>query len=233
MAAGTELLEEIVLPLEQAQTPYVLVSYSLGCRVVSQALTQMHQPLKQVLGVYFMGAAMTADSTVHQNCLPEGAWISNYYSPHFDEALKFSYYNAEGAHAGGEVGFSDSTLFQNYRTCCTHVHKGGPLQRDYSNLAGAILEQSLLRAGIDLPGHKPGLNLVLPVFSGVMHWNDILAVRHEDQTLLIQQHVNTRHYRLVAVSAKGKRRRLGWSRSLGPLLEKHELLAETVQAWPE
>ncbi len=229
--AGEELLNEVILPLEEAGTPYVLTSYSLGCRVVSRALALCPQELHQVLGVYFMGAAITCDSTLEQRCLPKGAWITNYYSPFFDEALKFSYYNAEGAHAGGEVGFSDEDLFQNYRTCCTHVHKGGPLQRDYSNLAQAILEQSLLRGGLQLPGERPGLNWRLPVFKGVMHWNDILAVSRDGGLLLVQQHVNTMHYRLVEIQPDGDRRRLGWCRSLGTLLEKYEL-EDAVSAWP-
>ena len=92
--------------------------------------------------------------------LPKGMKIINYYSSNFDHALKISFFNAEGIEAGGEVGFEQTALFQNYRTASTHVHKGGPVPRDYSEMAEAVAYLALYQQKIHLLGDMLGETIV-------------------------------------------------------------------------
>lgn len=130
---------DIILKNETEKKPYTIVAYSLGSRVVTKALKLVKSPLKHLNGIYFLGAAQPKSLKVATQSLPQNMKIINYYSEHFDVALQVSYYVAEAVDAGGEVGFTDTKVFNNCRTTCTHVHKGGPIQRDYSELFEPIV----------------------------------------------------------------------------------------------
>jgi len=129
---------EVIEKCEKEETPYVLIGYSLGTRVIAEALQYPQNELKYLRGIYFLGSALPKDYKLETKILPEDFKIINYYSDYLDYMLKLSFYNAEGIKAGGEVGFDDKKCFLNLRTVSTHVYKGGPFQRDYSNLAEAI-----------------------------------------------------------------------------------------------
>ena len=223
--SAKSFLDDVVLELEAAKIPYCIVAYSLGTRVVAKSLEQSPAPLKFLRGIYFLGSALPHTYVVDGTALPEGMNIINYYSPYLDEALKISFYNAEGVKAGGEVGFDDTTRVRNYRTVCTHVHKGGPLQRDYANLAPAIGYLSLFNEGIFVKGLSADFNLEMPVGSGSFHWNDIIEFDRHSHPLLIQQNVNTGHYRAVAIDEEESRNRKAWDMNLHTILAELQLFS--------
>ena len=224
-----DFMDEVVMKLEAEGTPYVIVAYSTGARVLAKSLNHGKSTLKSLRGIYFLGAALPHTFRLNRTILPEGMQIVNYYSPYFDDILKIPFYNAEGVKAGGEVGFDDTDGFQNYRTVCTHLHKGGPIQRDYSDLAPAIAYLSLFKEGIFLEGEPANFNLEMPVAAGSLHWNDLLRVETPEHDILIQQNVNTNHYRAVAIDGEEKRSRKAWGRNLHSVLKKVGLFPASKQ----
>ena len=222
-------MDEVVMTLEAEGTPYVIVAYSTGARVLAKSLNHGTSKLTSLRGIYFLGAALPHTFRLNRTILPEGMRIVNYYSPYFDDILKIPFYNAEGVKAGGEIGFDDTNSFQNYRTVCTHLHKGGPIQRDYSDLAPAIAYLSLFKEGISLKGEPANFNLEMPVAAGSLHWNDLLRVETPEHDILIQQNVNTDHYRAVVIDGEGKRTRKAWSKNLHAVLEKVGLFPAPYQ----
>jgi hypothetical protein len=116
--------------------------------------------------------------------------------------------------------WTEDKLFENHRAACTHIHKGGLLQRDYSNLAPAIGALTLLREGIAVAGAPAKLNCEWRVGSGRVHWNDIARFEGGAEPVLIQQNLNTKHYRAVALGEDGKRTRKAWGASLSGVLRK-------------
>lgn len=221
--AAKTFMDDIIMGLEAEEIPYFIVAYSLGTRVVAESLKHGNSRLEFLRGIYFLGSALPHTYTVDGTLLPEGMEIISYYSPYLDEVLKISFYNAEGIKAGGETGFDDTTEIQNYRTVCTHVHKGGPLQRDYSNLASAIGYLSLFKEQIFVKGKPTKFNLEMPVSSGSLHWNDVIEFEVQSHPLLIQQNVNTHHYRAVAIDEEGKRVRKSWGTNLHSILKELNL----------
>ena len=211
---------EVIEKCEKEETPYVFIGYSLGSKVIAESLKYPDSELKYLRGIYFLGSALPTDYQLDSKILPKDFKIINYYSDYLDTVLGLSYYVAEGTKAGGEVGFDDEKNFINLRTVCTHVYKGGPLQRDYSNLAEAIGYLSLFKEGIFLNEGEPNFNLEWSVASGMVNWNNILELKEGSKIYLIQQHVNTGYYRLLSVDEQGKRTRKGWGRNLHTLLEE-------------
>ena len=69
------------------------------------------------------------------------------------------------------------------------------------------------------------INLEMPVGSGVLHWNDIIQFEGQPHTILIQQNVNTNHYRAVGIDAEGNRMRKAWGSNLHSLLEELHLFS--------
>ncbi len=222
---ASKFKEDVLIPLEAAAIPYFIVGYSLGTRVVAESFTHREAPLQHLGGVYFLGSALPHTYRQDTGALPEGMKVLSYYSPLFDQVLKISFYNAEGVEAGGEIGFDDQERFRQYRTACTHIHKGGPVQRDYSNLARAIGYISLFKSSIFLEGRSPFFNLELPVASGSLNWNDIVCFPAVSPEILIQQNVNTRHYRAVALREDGRRVCKAWGTNLHTILRDLELFS--------
>ena len=89
---------------EQAGTPYVLVGYSVGSRVVLGALAARKGKLKALQGVYFLGSAMPRDTSLAKDVLPAGMKIVNYHSPLRDKVHKTAFSFMSDLPAGGEVG---------------------------------------------------------------------------------------------------------------------------------
>ncbi len=217
--------EDVILPLEAAGIPYFIVGYSLGTRVVAESFTHIESPLEHLGGVYFLGAALPHTYQPDTGALPEGMKVMSYYSPLFDQVLNISFYNAEGVEAGGKIGFDDQESFRQYRTACTHIHKGGPVQRDFSNLAPAIGYIAFFKSSIYLEGRSPYFNLGMPVASGELNWNDIVSFETVTPPILIQQNVNTGHYRAVALREGGRRVRRAWGTNLHTILRELHLFS--------
>ncbi|MCZ6818104.1 MAG: hypothetical protein O7G31_01250 [Calditrichaeota bacterium] len=217
--AAQPFMENIILQLEAKKIPYVIVAYSLGTRVVGDSLRFAKAPLQHLRGIYFLGSALSHTYTLDTKFLPQDMKVVNYHSSHLDTVLKVSFYNAEGVKAGGEIGFKDTEGFENYRTGCTHIHKSGPIQRDYSSLASMIASLTFHKEKMFIPGKAPEWNIEMPVGSGVLHWNDVILFQNP-QTLLIQQNANTKHYRAITINAEDKRTRKAWGIDLHPLLKE-------------
>lgn len=223
-SVAPHFLNNVVLKLEELEVPYVIVGYSLGSKIVSKALELCGNNLKYIQGIYFLGSAMPDDFRPDISKLPAGMKIINYYSKFFDTVLKMSYSYAEKNEAGGEIGFSDGA-FVNYRTVCTHVHKGGPVQRDYTELAEPIGYLSLMEQGIFYKEDYNDHNIEMPVMDGEIQWNDI--VQYESpSSILFQQNMTTGHYRAVEIAADGGRTRVAWGNSLHALLDELGLFGE-------
>lgn len=212
--------EKVLQKNEESGTKYVIVAYSLGTRVVTKSFEHYNKPLKNLVGIYFLGAALDNDFKVKNGILPAGMKIVNYYSSVLDGALTISYSITEGKDPGGETGFKDEEMFTNYRTVCTHVYKGGPIQRDYSNLHEAIIDMTFFKEKLKRKAEEPNFNFEMAVWDGKLHWNDLLTVPVGKCCYLFQHNVNTNHYRAVWIDEKGKRCRKGWSGDLYALLQR-------------
>lgn len=220
--ASVAFSSTILAKYETLQESYVIVAYSLGCRVVASALTSHPQKLKCLQGLYFLGAAIHADERIKLDQLPQGLRIKSYHSS-FDHSLTVSYRAMEGKIAGGVIGFSDLRI-DNFRTACTHVYKGGPLKRDYSELYYPILSLELFRHGEKIPNGKLLVNWELAVGEGKYHWNDIYKTKIKNEAYLIQMNNNTDLFRLVWIKEDGGRIRKAWSKKLLPILQQLDSL---------
>ena len=214
----------IIDRLEEEQSPYVLVGFSVGSRVIMGALEDKKSPLGSLCGVYFLGSAMTSDTTLSdREALPEGMRIINYHSPVRDAVHSAAFKFMSEIPAGGQVGFADHSVFENRRVSCSHAHKGVGVHIDYSGLAGAIASLELYKSGVRLPG-KTKLNLATRVGEGSMWWNKVLPVEVPQvkgpARFEIEQH-NVRHgyFRAVHVGEDGKRHRVARGENLHAILE--------------
>ncbi len=205
--------------MEKEENPYYIIAYSLGTRVVSEAIKAVGAKLSHVKGIYYLGSALPNTYVVDGTHLPDGMKVINYYSEYFDDALKIAFFNAEGIKAGGETGFTDTTHIQNFRTSCTHVYKGGIAQRDYSDLAEPIGYLALFNLNRFIGSNTTNINLKMPVWQGKMHWNDVMILEKNSKQILFQHNVNSNHYRAVLLS-KDKRKRIGWNSNLHTLLHQ-------------
>jgi hypothetical protein len=217
---------DVLDKLERKRKPYVLVGYSLGARVIAEALDRRDRPLSFVRGIYFMGAAMGADFRLKRSVLPPGMKVVNYHSPTYDQALKIGFYFMAGKRAGGEIGFEDDGTFVNYPVACTHENKGAGIHCDYSQLAVPVGYLCLRTQGVDMPG-ETRLNVRTRVGEGETWWNDIVTfadvqLGEEKVTITIQQHkANADHFRAVSqASPDAPRYREAWGNNL------HAILAE-------
>ena len=167
---------QIIDKLEAEQCHYVLVGFSVGSRVIMGALEDIDVPLRNRCGVYFLGSAMTRDTTLaDRSALPEGMRIINYHSPLRDTVHGAAFNFMSEIPAGGQVGFDDHAVFENRRVSCSHTHKGIGVHIDYSGLAGPIAALELYRRGFRIPG-KTKFNIAMPVGEGSAWWNKILSV---------------------------------------------------------
>ena len=215
---------EVIDRLEKENTPYVLVGFSVGSRVVLRALEESGGNLKQLKGVYFLGSAMTKDTTLARDVLPSKMKIINYHSPLKDSVhrLAFAFMNMEDA--GGRVGFDDAKVFDNYRVSCSHVHKGVGVHIDYSQMADAIAYVALFKEGVQIQG-KTSLNWRSQVGEGDVWWNKVLRwpckIDGKVQEVEIEQNsLNAKYYRALVESTDGKRRRVARGSNVHAILKK-------------
>ena len=225
---SSHFMDSIIVKLEEKKVPYVIVGYSVGTRLVTKALESGKNKLKYLRGIYYLAPALPKDIKPKINILPERMKIVSYYSKFFDAALKISFRFQESIAAGGEVSFEDTTTFINYRTVCTHVHKGGPIQRDYSNMAPAIAMLTLFKENIFIEGEPLKYNLDMLVMDGEIQWNDIIEF-DTNYKILIQQNVNTYHYRAVEIAENGLRTRRAWGSDLHMILKGLRLFNEPYE----
>ena len=207
---------------EQAGTPYVLVGFSVGSRAVLGALENRRGKLNMLQGVYFLGSAMTKDTSLARGVLPAGMKIVNYHSPLRDKVHRtaFSFMNA--VPAGGEVGYDDTAVFENYAVSCTHAHKGVGVHIDYSQLAVPIGYIELFKKGFLVPG-KPSFNVPFKVGGGDVWWNKVLrvsAVTGGKTAPVVIEQSNTRadYFRALMIREDGTRRRVARGENLHAIL---------------
>ncbi len=209
--------------LEREAAPYVLVGFSVGSRVVLQALERRDKPLEHLAGVYFLGSAMTKDTSLKQrSALPEGFTIINYHSPRRDEVHRSAFNFMSEIPAGGQVGFDDVTLFANFRVACSHAYKGVGIHIDYSGLAEAIAAIELYRHGVRLPGDTM-FNVKTRVGDGDLWWNQVLTayptIGGEQVEVVFEQHnLRSGYFRALRVGADGKRIRIARATNLHAIL---------------
>ncbi len=124
-------------------------------------------------GVYFLGSAVTRDTTINRKHLPADLRITNYHSPRWDivHHTAFSFMNREDA--GGSVGFAHDTLFENLQVSSTHMHKEVGVPLDYSQLAIGIGYRALDDVGVRLHC-RTRFNLKTSVGQGDLWWNRIM-----------------------------------------------------------
>ena len=203
---------------EQSQTPYVLVGFSVGSRVVLGALEARKGQLKSLQAVYFLGSAMARDTSLPKDVLPPGMRITNYHSPLRDKVHKTAFSFMSGLPAGGEVGYDDDLVFENYAVSCTHAYKGVGVHIDYSQLAVAIGYIELFKKGIIIPG-RLNFNLGSRVGEGDIWWNKVLqvsaTVRGKRMPVVIEQsNMRADYFRALVIKKDGSRKRIARGRNL-------------------
>jgi len=206
----------IIDKYEQARTPYVLIGFSVGSRVVLGALEARKGKLKALQGVYFLGSAMARDATLSKNVLPAGMKIVNYHSPLRDTVHKTAFSFMSGPPAGGEAGFDD------YAVSCTHAYKGVGVHLDYSQLAVPIAYVALFKKGILIPG-RLSFNIAGGVGKGDVWWNKVLRVSAElgDKRVPVvieQSNMKAEYFRALMIKKDGTRERIARGRNLHAIL---------------
>ena len=214
---------EVIDKREAKRSPYVLIGFSVGSRVVLRALEQCESELESLAGVYFLGSALTKDTTLTRRvALPAGMKITNYHSPLRDKVHAMAFKFASDIPAGGQKGFDDRTVFENLAVSCTHAHKGVGVPIDYSGLAEAIAAIELFQNGTQLPG-ETSFNVTTKVGAGGVWWNKVMkletTIDAEPAMVEIEQQ-NTRpgYYRALHLKADGTRHRVARGNSMHAIL---------------
>ncbi|MGI9240045.1 MAG: hypothetical protein ACR2RV_04550 [Verrucomicrobiales bacterium] len=220
---------QVIDRLEREGRPYVLVGYSVGARVIMGALESSTAELKHLRGIYFLGAAMTKDRTLKNRvALPRGMKITNYHSPYRDMVHRMAFNFISESPGGGQVGFDDTGLFENYPVSCSHAHKGVGIAVDYSGMAEAIAFLELYRAGQIINGRTKA-NWETPVRAGEIWWNRLMTVRVTDRSgrpveIDFEQHsMRPGYYRALRIGGGGDRTRVARGENLHAILAKLEV----------
>ncbi|OVE74203.1 hypothetical protein BVX94_01155 [bacterium B17] len=207
---------------EKTQTPYVLVGFSVGSRVVLRALEARSGKLNSLQGVYFLGSAMTKDTTLSKNILPSGMKITNYHSPLRDKVHKTAFYFMSDLPAGGEVGYDDTNIFENLAVSCTHAHKGFGIHIDYSQLAVPIGYIELFKRGTIIPG-KLKFNTGNIVGEGGVWWNKVTKVTAPvdgklSEVIIEQNNMRAEYFRALKTNKDGSRTRIARGNNIHAIL---------------
>jgi hypothetical protein len=215
--------DRIIDRLEEEHTPYVLVGFSVGTRIIRGALERSNGKLESLRGVYFLGSAMTRDTSLVDGSLPPDMKIVNYHSPHRDKVHRTAFTFMSNVPAGGQAGFEDTAVFQNYPVSCTHAHKGVGVHIDYSQLAEAIGYLALFDEGILIPGDT-GMNIPARVGDGDAWWNRIAEfeclIDGKPKSIEIEQHnMNSDYFRALRVDEAGTRKRIARGNNLHAIFE--------------
>jgi hypothetical protein len=208
--------------LERDERAYVIVAFSVGSRVALKSLESTKSELKGLRGVYFLGSAIAKDTTIkNRKALPKGMKITNYHSPNRDMVHRMAFNFMSETSPGGQVGFDDEKVFDNYPVSCAHAHKGVGIATDYSGLAEAIAFLELYKQGVMISGHTK-LNWETPVMEGEMWWNKIHTLSlNSGGTIELEQHtIRPGYYRAVSVEKDGKRKRIARGENLHAILKE-------------
>ena len=221
-AEAPKFKREVLDKLEREGRKYVVIAFSVGSRVVLKSLDSTESELKGLRGVYFLGSAMTKDVTLsNRAALPKGMKITNYHSPTRDLVHQLAFNFMSEVPPGGQVGFDDTDVFENYPVSCAHAHKGVGIATDYSGLAEAIAYLELYEYGVSVPG-RTKLNWKTAVMEGELWWNKLRTLEVEKHgTVELQQHTaRPGYYRAVRVAEDGKRKRIARGENLHAILEE-------------
>jgi hypothetical protein len=176
-------------------------------------------------GVYFLGAAITKDTTLATTtALPAGMKITNYHSPLRDKIHAMAFNFMSETPAGGQDGFKDESVFENLAVSCSHAHKGVGVPIDYSGLAEAIGAIELYQQGQLIPG-ETSFNINTRVGEGDVWWNKVMRfsvpIDGREATVEIEQH-NARpgYYRALRLRDDGGRERIARGDNLHAILEE-------------
>lgn len=221
----------VIDKLESDDTPYVLVGYSIGSRVVLDALAASKNRPRMLRGVYFLGSAMTRDTTIDRSRLPVGMKITNYHSPVRDTVHQVAFNFIEEIPAGGRAGFADTNVFENLAVSCSHIYKAALPHTDYSQLAHSIGYVALLKERVFVPGDT-SMNIPSPVGDGNVWWNKILrmecVIEEQPCTLEIEQlNLDRDYFRAIVVLADGTRRRVARGKNIHAILNHLGVLPES------
>ena len=221
--------------LKKQKKSFYLVAHSLGCFIINNFLNKCDDSSRWCKGIIYLGAADDFKREVYNTYLGDEQKIINYYSPKDDRVLGQLFVEKENTDAGGHVGFK-SDCFKNFRCSATHMRKGKGIHSDWSQMVSPILELLAYNHGKPIAG-KENLNWVLSVGKGEDWWNNIIQLDNYDYddkkcSIWIQHHKFEGHYRLsVAAQGSERRKRMGWSKRLAPLLKKIGLGVDHV-GWP-
>ena len=223
-AEAVRFKRDVMDRLEEENTPYVIIGFSVGSRVVLRAIEQSGGDLRMLRGVYFLGSAMTRDTTIATKYLPQGMKIVNYHSPSRDSVHRIAFNFMADIPAGGQVGFEDESAFDNYAVSCAHAYKGVGPHIDYSQLAYAIGYVALFKERVFVQGDT-AYNIPTRVSGGDVWWNKILRMDYTSNeqagTLEIEQlNMNLDYFRAVFISGSGERRRLARGNNLHAILDE-------------
>jgi hypothetical protein len=223
-ALGLHFRTNVMDRYEARQEPYVLIGFSIGTRVLLGALNTSNAVPTMLRGVYFLGAAMTRDTTIDQTRLPAGMRITNYHSPTWDivHQTAFKFMNTE--EAGGRVGFNDSAVFNNFSVSSTHMHKEVGMPLDYSQLATAIAYLALDNEDVRLPGGTR-FNIRTRVGDGALWWNKVHSLPGpsgaSNDVFTIEQHaIKAGYFRALHTTPDGRRRRVARGKNMHAILER-------------
>lgn len=225
-AEALRFKREVIDKLEREGRAYVLVGFSVGSRVVLRSLEASTVQLKGLRGVYFLGSAMTKDTTLtNRSALAAGMKITNYHSPLRDVVHRMAFNFMSDTPGGGQVGFDDLEVFDNYPVSCSHAHKGVGIATDYSGLAEAIAAIELFEAGQIISG-RTKVNWETPVMEGEIWWNKIKSLRVADPSgghveVELEQHtMRPGYFRALRIDADGDRTRLARGENLHAILTR-------------
>jgi hypothetical protein len=218
----------VIDPLEASRTPYVIVGYSIGTRVVLRALEQTDGKMKMLKGVYFLGSAMNRDITIKPKHLPSGLKIVNYHSPKRDQVHQLAFHFMEEIPAGGRLGFDDTSVFENYTVACSHTHKPIAPHIDYSQMAQPIAYIALMDQRMHLPG-KTSFNLKNKVNGSAVWWNKIIRIpcKLKGKSCVLeleQQNMNKDYFRAVAEYPDGTRVRVARGNNIHAIIDSLNIL---------
>jgi hypothetical protein len=220
-AEAPKFRSEVLEKLERDERSYVIVAFSVGSRVALQSLESTESELKGLRGVYFLGSAMTKDTTLkNRKALPKGMKITNYHSPIRDMVHRMAFNFMSETPPGGLVGFDDGKVFENYPVSCAHAHKRVGFATDYSGLAEAIAFLELYEQGVTISGSTK-MNWKVPVVKGEMWWNKIRTLSLRNGTVELEQHLlRPGYYRALSVEKDGKRKRIARGENLHAILQE-------------
>lgn len=167
-----ELAERLQL-FEDNDRPYYLIGYSLGAKVVVNALKEMEEDAEHLRGVYLLGAAISADEEIDSGIFSESFKIYNYYSPYYDKVLKRIYRVAEFLKkAGGKIGFRNSEEFNNYETAASHSPSDGKC--NFLNMSKPLAHLIAYREGHMVSGEVSERNVIKT--KNRDRWNDLITI---------------------------------------------------------